>query len=617
MLEPATGPARTMLRVFAIMIPATACSPSTSDVTRATDRDARPPVDIQVAAIREGAYVSPHTNTPYGGSHVRQVQGRASGTITTHGEIAVLELDEGMISGANLFDLDARTLRFTPEGAGYRVENVPLEWAEAQGEPFRGQALDLGFAFPFSGSTWTTANVDDLGLITFGGDYDDFGLGRFVHYELAGPAIVDKVPAIVPFLKHRMRGQRFVNATDERVVITWEQSEPSGGQQDFTFEPTPHRYQAVLYADGRIDFSYQEMTARDAIVGVYAVPAGGAPATGAVDLSAADGSAEAATVVYEAFHHYGLPRAEDLACTVIREFGDRFDFMVWYSDFRVDDQEAGTRSDGDIPQNVEGIGPRMDSGRRSSDYCSDGRLQVTWHQPVWVGSVQAHERSPDGRWTRYDRAMAQIGHEHGHRWSTRTRAIVDGDTIELRGEHVPWAMSGAAHWPNGLHAPSPFPYGDGEHEGSVMGGAVYQDNGDGTFTVLDRGSMQPASGFSYLELYLIGVLAPEDVPPFFLLENVENAGRDDQGRQVLRADRIDITIEDVIAHNGPRVPSFENAPKEFSTAFVAVVLPGQAPSPELLQRTDGIRRQWIEYWHAVTGGHATMSTSLRGTNGVW
>lgn len=133
--------------------------------------------------------------------------------------------------------------------------------------------------------------------------------------------------------------------------------------------------------------------------------------------------------------------------------------------------------------------------------------------------------------------------------------------------------------------------------------------------MLDRGSMQPASGFSYLELYMIGVLAPEDVPPFFLLENTRPAGRDGEGRPLVRADRIDITVEDVIAHNGPRVPSFEDAPKNFSTAFVAVVLPGETPSPELLERTEAIRRQWIAYWSRITGGVSTMSTALESASG--
>src|SRR4029077_16532682 len=39
-----------------------------------------------------------------------------------------LKLDEHVLGKANLFDLAVRTLRFIPDGAGYRVENVALQW---------------------------------------------------------------------------------------------------------------------------------------------------------------------------------------------------------------------------------------------------------------------------------------------------------------------------------------------------------------------------------------------------------------------------------------------------------------------------------------------------------
>jgi hypothetical protein len=215
-----------------------------------------------------------------GGSHVRQRQGRPIGTITTHGDVAVLELNEGVMSEANLFDLDGRTLRFTPEGAGFRAQNLPLEWVAERGEQLEGRELDLtAFSFPFSGATWNSMVVDNMGLITFGGGYGDFGLGRYVHYELVGAQIVDTIPLIAPFMKHRMRGTRYVHETADRVVITWDLTEPFDGLQDMTFVRTPHRFQAVLYASGQIDLSYQEMTAQDAVVGVYTVPAGGAPET--------------------------------------------------------------------------------------------------------------------------------------------------------------------------------------------------------------------------------------------------------------------------------------------------------------------------------------------------
>jgi hypothetical protein len=405
-----------------------------------------------------------------------------------------------------------------------------------------------------------------------------------------------------------MNGARYANELDDRLVITWDTSEPASGQQDVTFTRTPHKYQAVLHRDGKVDLSYQEMTARDAVVGVYTVPAGGAPAAKSTDLSAVKPTDAPRPVIFEAFHHYGLPGASNLACTVIQALGDRFDFMVWYADFRVDDQEAGTRSVGDIGQKVSGIGPRMDVGQRLQDYCSQGRLQVTWHQPVWVGSVQAQEKHPDGRYAGYNMAVAQIGHELAHRWSTRSRAIVNGETIELRGPHDPWGMSGATHWPQGVTTPVPFPYSR-PVEASIMGGAHWKDNGDGTFTNLANGTMNPASGFSYLELYLMGFLPASKVPDFFILRNQKPVGKTPEGQTIVAAERVKITIQDVIAHNGPRVPSFEDAPKAYNTALVAVTLRGRQPGAAMLNQLEGIRTAWIDYWSKVTGGVSTMTTT--------
>ena len=338
------------------------------------------------------------------------------------------------------------------------------------------------------------------------------------------------------------------------------------------------------------------------------MPAGGAPATTSIDLSNVRPTDAARPVIFEAFHHYSLPGASNMACTVIQALGDRFDFMVWYSDFRVDDQEAGTRSVGDIGQKVSGLGPRMDIGLRLQDYCSKERLQVTWYQPVWVGAVQAQEQHPDGRYAGYNMAVAQIGHELAHRWSTRTRAIVNGETIELRGPHDPWGMSGATHWPASVTTPVPFPYSR-PVEASIMGGTHWKDNGDGTFTQLASGTMNPASGFSYLELYLMGFLPASKVPDFFILRNQQNVGRTPDGQNIVKAEKVTITIQDVIAHNGPRVPSYENSPKALNTAIVAVTLHGRQPSRAMLAQLEGIGAAWIGYWSKVTGGVSTMSTS--------
>ena len=553
--------------------------------------------------------VHPNSNTERGGIEVKQVPGRKIGNVTTQGNLVLLELDEGVIHNHNLFDLDNRTIRFTPGGAGFRAENLPLEWNAATGSPLSGDTVRLTrFAFPFSGKTWDTLQVQNTGIIGFGGGYRDLGFDRFIHMRTAGPAMVDRIPVIAAFMKLRMNGTRHVNELDDRLVVTWNLSEPTSGQQDVTFVRTPHHFQAVLYRDGRIDLSYQQMTARDAVVGIYTVPSGGAPPAQPVDLTSVKPTDPARPVIFETFHHYGLPGSESMACSVIQALGDRFDFMVWYSDFRVDDQEAGTRSVGDIGQKVSGIGPRMDIGMRLQDYCSQGRLQVTWFQPVWIGSVQAQAQHPDGRFANYNMAVAQIGHELGHRWSTRTRAIVKGETIELRGPHDPGGLSGATHWPNSVSTPVPFPYSR-PVEASIMGGAHWKDNGDGTFTNLANGTMNPASGFSYLELYFMGFLPPSKVPDFLILRNQQNVGRTPEGHNIVKADKATITIQDVISHNGPRVPSFEDAPKAYNTAIVAVTLHGRRPSAAMLSQLEGIAAAWKGYWTKVTGGVSTMATS--------
>ena len=75
------------------------------------------------------------------------------------------------------------------------------------------------------------------------------------------------------------------------------------------------------------------------------------------------------TVAYEAFHYLALPNPRDLTCTVIKTLGDKFDFLAYYSDFRVDNQEAGTPSTGPLgggPSggSVTGIGASSEKGWR-------------------------------------------------------------------------------------------------------------------------------------------------------------------------------------------------------------------------------------------------------------
>lgn len=725
-------------------------------------------------------------------SQGRQDPGRSIGTIRTQGDLIVMTLNEGALGKANMFDLGRRTLRFTPEGTGYRAENLALKWDAEFGPAITNPQVTLrNFAFPYSGKSWDALSVGLTGSISFGAPQPAGGPGggtgrgggvsidRFAQLQEAARTLLNTVPAICVFFKPRMSGTRYVKELADRVVLTWSLTEPVGGIQDFTWVPTVNRFQAVLWKDGAIELSYEDIAAKDAIVGLYplvntgaekdlatlsdeespavaphldfksvkvsvvdglflkvtletrgpVLPEGEASLAGLtyrvsfdshkpaltanpdlvwtvrgfgpggrggggrggggarylatglgvspsvkvngntltlqgslptkykagdqiaifadaqapgappvdqlqpqpvtlagirspeVDLSSVKRQDGPFTAVYESFHYLSLPNPRDLTCTVIKALGDKFDFLAYYSDFRIDNQEAGTPSTGPLGGGpaggaVTGIG----ATQRSLDaYCSAGRFQWQFVQPVYIGSNQGQERPPagtkdasdhnlafyteqlsrkstDGKIPPYNYAISQIGHEMGHRWSAFVSAKVNGETIPL----------GPTHWARGLHAPVPFPY-QRPTEASAMGGGVWQDNFDGTFTQLDDDYYVPATGWSYLELYLMGLAAPSEVPDFFILRNLVPAGRDANGHPIFKADRTKVTVQDVIAAEGPRLPAVETAQKKFNTGMVVIVEHGATPSKELIERTNAIREQWIDYWATTTGRRSSMT----------
>lgn len=328
-------------------------------------------------------------------------------------------------------------------------------------------------------------------------------------------------------------------------------------------------------------------------------------------------------VVYEVFHYTRPPRAADLTCSVIQALGDKFDMLAYYSDFRIDNPEAGTSSTGPLGGGptggaVTGIGANQ---RNLAAYCTKGRFQWQFIQPVYVGANQMQEyppvglkdtnthnivsythqlaeRTANGKIPPYDYAVSQIGHEMGHRWSAFVSAKVGDETIQL----------GPTHWAKGLQAPVGFPY-QRPIEASAMGGGVWQENYDGTFTQLDDDYYVPATGWSYLDLYLMGLISPAEVPDFFILRNLTPGGHDSNGHPIFKADRTKITIQDVIAVEGPRLPSVDQAQKNFNTGMVLVVEQGKVPSAKLIESVNGIRERWIDYWTTTTGHRSMMTAS--------
>jgi hypothetical protein len=565
-------------------------------------------------------------------------QGNSIAKISTKGSLIVMELDESALGKANLFDLAGHTLHLIPESSLYRVAVEPLHWDADYGPELAATEISLQkFRFPFSGQLWKTFLVGTTGSIRFGVPEKEIGLDPYGHRD--GGIILDRfdqlakvagelganAPAICVFLKPRMSGPHYVKELSDRVAVTWDLAEPYASLLDFSWFRTINRFQAVLHSNGTVEMSYNRVYARDGIVGIYPL-AGGAGKPVAVHFSSLSQKDGPFAAVYESFHYVAVPRPQDLSCTVIRALGDKFDFLAYYSDFRIDSQEASTPSDGPVGGNVTGIGnTEHDQTQQVLDSrCTNGRFQLGFAQPVYVGSNEAQEgppqgapfgshhdiafylrplaeASPDGKPLPYNYAVGHLGHEVGHRWSAYVSAKTDGKTISLG----TWP-----HWAPGLQSPVAFPYSL-PIEASTEGGGVWQDNYDGTYTQLRDGYFVPATGYSYLDLYLMGFISATEVPDFFILKNLVPIGKDPAGRPVFKAERMKITVQDVIAAAGPRSPDVDHSQRRFNTGFVVVVEHGRPPSRELIERTSGIREQWLRYWETATGHRASMSANPR------
>jgi hypothetical protein len=569
----------------------------------------------------------------------QKAPGHSIGRVSIHGDLIVIELDSEALGQPNLFDLVGRTLRFTPDGSRYRVTNQPLRWVSDYGAPLASGDVSLQrFTFPFSGQRWRSFSVGTTGSIRFGPtpndhDVDAYGradggivsaIGRFDRLADVGGRLGAHAPAVCVFLKPRMSGPHYVRELADRVVITWDLTEPFGSLLDFSWSPTINLFQAVLHRDGSIEMSYKTMAAKDGIVGIYPVLSAGERLE-SVDLSAVIAKSGPFAAVYESFHYLEPPRPQDLSCTVIQALGDKFDFLAYYSDFRIDSQEASSPSDGPIGGEVTGIGDTRHDQTQPvlQSRCTGGRFQLGLAQPIFVGSNemqenppadapvggprdltfytrQLSEATPDRKPLPYNYAVGHLGHEIGHRWSAYVAARVNGQTISLGA----WP-----HWDAGLQARVAYPYSL-PVEASTEGGSVWQDNFDGTFTQLRDGYMfVPASGYSYLDLYLMGLIAPAEVPDFFILSQLARSGTDGNGRPIFKAARTKITIQDVIDAVGPRVPDVSHSQRHFNTGIAGIVEHGRRPSAELLDRADGIRRQWIDYWATTTGHRASMTVN--------
>ncbi len=536
-------------------------------------------------------------------------------SITSEDQI-IVELQPGDVETANPFDLSNRTLVFAPNANGeYSRQVLPLNW-----EPdFRGKRYDRPaeielqhIPFEFSGQSWRSFHLTRRGLITFGEAFPERDPVRFGTMPSYADFIVrSATPTISALYKPTLWGSVYVAESSDRVIITWlawdPRLAPYGQQPERTFD-----VQIVLHSDGRIAFNYgpdpanPDAAFRDGVVGLFQVDQStGAPRVEpgrTADLS--DPDTHFSPVQTEAFRYHAIKGTGEgvakISCRIIEVLGDEFDFFALNSQSRVDQQEAGTPSNifrGNIQAEIQGTGLM---GHRPITPC-ESRLKTAWLFPIWMKAktVVNEGYMRYGYGGPYDMGLTLFAHELAHVWTAFASYETNGQQMPLHDEYCD------CHWLFELHAPAAFPW-RGSEDGSIMGGAFWREHPDGSFSYTD-GWKTKAGGFSWLDLYLMGLAAPDEVPDMFILRDLQQIAN--RSGPYTGTKEV-ITVEQVIAAIGARNPPAERARGTFNMGFVYLLWPGEKLDPELLREHADYRDRVLDHWHHITGGRGRLTSTL-------
>ncbi len=160
-------------------------------------------------------------------------------------------------------------------------------------------------------------------------------------------------------------------------------------------------------------------------------------------------------------------------------------------------------------------------------------------------------------------------------------------------------------------------WGVSDVQGVLGGNATFiKDLGNGEYAVPGNAGSSSWGGFySMIELYLMGLVEAEEVPPHQVLVNPSIVRLDDLQGLIVAADRLDtISIGEVINAHGPRSPSHENTPREYRMA--TLVISDRPLGPVELTYHDrqaewfGSDNNSIHAFAAATGFRATVDTRL-------
>ena len=369
----------------------------------------------------------------------------------------------------------------------------------------------------FGGATEAFVNSD--GNITFGAG-DDASTSRSIGRFLSG---APRVAAFFADLDPSTGGRVFALADAAALTVTW-CSVP--GFDD----PNTVSVQATVQADGVIEVKFGDVSLREAVVGVSP---GHTEEFAPVDLTLTGPAAGGAGAVGERFSDSADADLVAAAQRFYRSHPDSYDQLVFWGGARLIRLGEAFAQEFTVANEIQGIG--VPTGGSPGDFGSAARLQSV----VNMDRVVKYPASPTQKFLGEDTVLSLLGQESGHRWLAFV-AFLDADrrrSTDLLGRDD-------AHWSFFV-----------DSDASVMEGNDIEALGGGAFRTV--GAVQR---YSRLDQYLMGLVPPEQVPPFFYVQSPVNIvpSRDPasspQVGVTFNGTRREVLIADVVAAMGPRVP---------------------------------------------------------------
>ncbi|PYV11754.1 MAG: hypothetical protein DMG07_18510, partial [Acidobacteria bacterium] len=461
------------------------------------------------------------------------------------GDVAVVEDDGSIVVGANGWDLSGKSFRFEPASSTeYRVVSTSSTFSAAGGTALLlgdddSRSIALGFGFTFFGTTYTSVFFNSDGNLTFEAsdkDSTERDLSRFTSGSpRIGPFFADLDPSF---------GSTATRTESDGVVFIW------SGVPYFDTNLT-NSFSVKLFRSGNIEFVYgtarlDTQTPQSTIVGI--APGSNRGTINGVKFSRDLPTANLGGAIVEIFTSLSEFSEFALAKKFFQTHPDDFDHLIVFIafDFAGAPFDTAFAYELNARNEIAGVGnsnPIQSSGPiydYTDFFGSSGRLRSF----VNMGPLSGGGRYPDDPNQIFfgtNNTVDILGQESGHRWLAylRLQSGLAGSTTALLGRDN-------AHWS--------FFF---DSDASVMEGNDIQDRG-GEMGSTRYLTVDGTSRYSLLDQYVMGLAGKDDVPPMFVVQSPTGTTRRPASSPQIGVTfggvRSDVTIDDIIAANGPRVP---------------------------------------------------------------